>query len=132
MLPRQIRRQDGGKRPHRPSRDQDAQQPSRGGEQKRLGQKLLQQTAAAGPQRRAHRQFLAAGRRARHQQSGDVGAGHQQQQADRPQQRQQSRTHVSHQGVGERHGGKVAEVHLVAELLPDLTADCADVGAGLG
>jgi len=67
LLPWQIRRKNCWKCPDYPSGYQDAQYASNEGKPERLGEKLLNQTAAPGAECCTHRQFLAAGGCARYQ-----------------------------------------------------------------
>ena len=72
-------------------RDDDAERRSHRGEQDALGEELADQAAAARANRRAHRDFALAHRRAREQQARDVGARDHQQERRRAEQREQRR-----------------------------------------
>jgi len=63
----------------------------------------------------------------RHQQAGDIGAGHQQQEPNGPQQEQQSVPHVSRHRVRERHDRSIVEIHLLSVLISDAPGNRAQV-----
>ncbi len=99
---RQARRADLHEGVDAPDRDQQAERAAGRREQHALGQELPHQARAAGAQRAANGNLPLPDRRAREQQVRDVGAGDQQHEADRGEQRQQRRTHVADQIVVQR------------------------------
>ena len=127
LLARQVGRKDGGQGADRPGGDQDSEETARHGKGQRLGQELLNETAAPGPEGRPHGQFLAAGGGAREKQAGDIGAGNEEQQADGSEKGQERGSNVADHGVGQgRHRG-VDEVHVLAEAVPDAAGDRAEI-----
>jgi len=65
-------------------------------EQQAFGEQLLQQPSTSGAERGANAELAGPHRRARQHQAGDVGAGHEQHDADRGEQYQESRSHPDH------------------------------------
>jgi hypothetical protein len=131
FLPRQVCRKNCGKYLAPPNRNQNAQYTSSEGKHKRFSEELPNETPAAGSEGRTDRQFFAAGGRARQQQSGDIRAGNQQEQAYGSEERQESCTHISNHGVSERGNGGICKVNFFSILVSDSPSDRIEIGAGL-
>src|SRR5438552_11757920 len=131
FLPRQVCRKNCGKYLDPPNRNQNAQYTSSGGKHKRFSDELPNETPAAGSEGRTNRQFFASAGRARQQQSSDIRAGNEQEQAYGSEERQESCTHISNHGVSERRNGGICKVNFFSVLVSDSPSDRIEIGAGL-
>ena len=96
-----------------PFRQHDAQRTARGRQHQALGEQLGDEPGARSPQSRPHGEFARARRGAGQQQACHVGAGDQQDETHRAEQRPEHGAHVGHKLVPEpdhAHGG--ARIHI--------------------
>src|SRR5262249_48888106 len=94
---RQIVRETAGQRVYAPGRQQQPYRAAGHGQQQAFGQQLPHDPPASRAERRADGDLLLSRFGSRQQQVGHVGASDQQEEADRDQQRQQSRTRILRQ-----------------------------------
>ena len=89
-------------RQHAPAGEQEACRAAACDEQQALGDELPRDAAAAGAERRAHRELLRPRRHAREHQIGHVCAGDEQQASDRTERDEQCRPDVADLAIAKR------------------------------
>src|SRR5579872_2610982 len=102
-----------------PCGEEDAEDSAGEREPERFGEELARQPAPARAERDSNGEFLATRGGTRDQKSSDVRARDEQQKADGCEQRQERRTHVADERVGEGNHGCVTEIDILAVLLSD-------------
>ena len=112
-------------------REAEAERAAGDREHETLDQELAQQPGAGGPEREPHRNLALTERRARQQQVGQVGAGDQQDEADRAEQHQHAAPRVADHylaQLGRRDRGAVVDRFRGH----DRVGDGGQVGGGVG
>ncbi|MDQ3137822.1 MAG: hypothetical protein M3Q93_09600 [Gemmatimonadota bacterium] len=129
---RQIRRIDRDQRPHSPEREEQAQASAGQRQQHALGQELTHEPLPAGAKRGPDGDLLRAGRGARQQQIGDVGACDQEHEPDGAQQHQQRGAHIPGGPRGERCGDQAPVGRIGVRVLTlELFGEGTDLGGCL-
>jgi len=117
-------------------RGEDGKEKSRGsgkeGEEKALGEHLLEDAGAGGAKSEAHGEFAAAARGAREQEIGDVGAGDEEHEADGADEHEQSGANVASELIAESDGVGADFGVGVRVLLFELFGDDGEIGVGGG
>src|ERR1700691_1547293 len=129
---RQTTGPEDDERPNPDGCQQDAEHTSEQAQYSALGQTLADQSAAACSQRYAHGEFTLARNCAGQQQAGDIRAGDQQHEADRPEEQPERGPDISNQVLAKRLDLEDTAGIRLRILLSQVTADNRQLGLSSG
>src|SRR5262245_45372820 len=124
---RQIGRREFDQRLYSPRRQQYAQRSAEDRQQQAFGQQLPRQPEASRAQCRAHGEFLAPRLATRERQIGHVGAGDEQDEADRAQQQPERSANIAHHFIQQRRDEDSHLVVLDRILAPQRGGDLIEL-----
>ena len=128
--PRDLGRRHVQQRTDRPGRQREPERPSQNGQQEALGQELLDEPAAAGPERRTDRELPLPRRGACEQQVCDVGAGQEEDEADRAEEHPEHRPDLAEHRLGKRDRRRSLSAVSSRMVFLELGHDAIEIGAG--